>query len=229
MSFRFLCLILLPTVLFLSLKDVYAQTDPQIDFIQVIAQDTSTANSVGLKKLNVEERKKLNQVLNSIYQLGIKEGSKPTTGSTGSPSSGDKAYKTRIESAEGDLLKLENGAIIEISSGYLGYVGYRKQAVLLNIGRQWKVWIEGKKVYKCELLRSSQRSSGSTVKSVYISEVRGGGSMLIMLDGSIYEVNNLYTITTGLWIGMSEAIIMDGTELLNLDEGDEFVEVTRIK
>ena len=61
---------------------------------------------------------------------------------------------TKIDEDSNDILKLENDAIVEISYGYLGYVGYRKDALLFKDRRQWKLWIEGKKVFKVDLLRS---------------------------------------------------------------------------
>jgi uncharacterized protein with GYD domain len=141
---------------------------------------------------------------------------------------GPRAYRTRIESDHDDILKLENGGVVEITSGYLGYVGYRKHCVLFKSGTRWRVWIEGKKIYKCELL-SAPDEEPEIVEELYISEVKGDGSILVMLDGSIYEVDSLDTITTGLWLGMSDALLFNNGELLNLDEDDEMVNVIRIR
>ena len=49
-----------------------------------------------------------------------------------------KAYKTIINKVDDAVLILDNGAIVEIKSGYLSYDGYGKDAVLYKIGNQWK-------------------------------------------------------------------------------------------
>ncbi len=110
----------------------------------------------------------------------------------------------------------------------LGYVGYRKTVVLFNVGGSWKVWIEGKKAYKCEVLRMPDWRRPSSAEMVMISEVKGDGAILVMADGSIYEVDSFYTIDTSLWLGISDALIINGYELINLDEGDDIIEVTKL-
>ena len=96
-------------------------------------------------------------------------------------------YITKIEEDKNDVLILSNGGIVEITQGFLGFVGFRKDAILFKDGARWKIWIEGKKVYKCDLLKApSGRASGSGEK-VYISEVKGDGKILVMLDGSIMK------------------------------------------
>ena len=50
-----------------------------------------------------------------------------------------------------------------------------------------------------------------------------------MANGSIYEVDTIDTIHTALWLGASEALIIDGCELIHLESGDDIVGVTRIR
>lgn len=138
-------------------------------------------------------------------------------------------YITKIDEDKDDVLMLTNGGIVEITHGFLGFLGIRKDAVLFKDGASWKIWIKGKKVYKCDLLKApSSRASGSGTK-VYISEVKGDGKILIMLDGSIYEVDDLYTTDTSLWLGNFDALLIDSTRLINFDESSEMVEVTKLK
>jgi len=139
---------------------------------------------------------------------------------------GTVAYQTKIDSDSGDIIKLENGAIVEVSS-YFGYLGYRKSAVLYGSGHRCNIWIAGKKSYKCELLKAPE-GRGEPAKEVHISEVKGNGAILIMLDGSIYEVDSIDEIYTSLWLGISDGILISGTTLINFDS-DEAVTVYRIK
>lgn len=68
---------------------------------------------------------------------------------------GIQVYKTVIEDDKGsDIFKLENGGIVEVKMGYVGYVGYRKKVLLFPDGGRWKLWIEGKKSYPVEILKA---------------------------------------------------------------------------
>ena len=141
-------------------------------------------------------------------------------------SDGTIAFQTKVDHDSGDIIKLENGAIVEVSS-YFGYIGYRKKAVLFGSGNKCNIWIAGKKSYKCELLKSPEKR-GEPAKEVHISEVKGNGTILIMLDGSMYEVDSIDEIHTSLWLGISDGLLISGTTLVNFD-ADEAVTVHRIK
>ena len=240
---KFVCLITaFLLILLILVSPVYSQ-EKSFDFIAEILQNQKLSEDIGLNKLSDAERIKLNKLLNNVYLYGVEIGKKKLTGATNTPKS-DKSmsnenmqkahysnigYKTKIDNDDGDVLKLDNGAMVEISFGYLGYVGYRKNAVLYKIGQQWKIWIEGKKLYRCDLLKSPSYGSSCSVEELTINEVKGDGTVLIMSNGSMYEVDSLYTINTSLWLGFNDALLLDGSELINLDEGDEIIEVTKIR
>ena len=106
-------------------------------------------------------------------------------------------------------------------------MGYRKSAVLYGSGHRCNLWIAGKKSYKCELLKAPD-GRGEPAKEVHISEVKGNGTILIMLDGSMYEVDAIDEIYTSLWLRISDGILISGTTLINFDS-EEAVTVYRIK
>lgn len=141
-------------------------------------------------------------------------------------SDGTIAYQTKISSDSDEIIKLENGAIVKVSS-YFGYLGYRKTAILYGSGHRCKIWIAGKKSYNCELLKQPNRK-GQPAKKVHISQVKGNGTILMMLDGSIYEVDSIDTIYTSLWLGISDGLLINGMTLINFDS-DEAINVSRIK
>lgn len=207
------------------------------DFISLIKSSPETREATGIQKLSAEEQKALNVVFDRVYAMGFKDGMEKAKRATKEPekqlvapqASKANVFITKIDDENGDVLKLANGAIVEISSGFLGLIGFSKDAVLFRDGYTWKIWIEGKKVFKCDLLKPPSGGNSGTCEKVYISEVRGEGSILIMLDGSIYEVDSIFTIDSSLWLGNSDALLIDGSRLLNLDEGGEIVDVTRIK
>ena len=145
----------------------------------------------------------------------------------GSASDG-KAFVTKVKSDKDDVLILENGGIVKISSGYLGYVGYRKDAVLFKSGSSWFIWVSGKKAYKCELIDSPAGKAVPATKTS-VKQVKGNGSFVETDDGSIYQVDQLNTITTALWFGTTEVLILDDSKMLNLSTGGEMVDVTKLK
>jgi len=67
---------------------------------------------------------------------------------------GIPVYKTRIAEEKSDILKLENGAIVEVNFGFVGFVGFYKKALLYPEGGSWKLWIEGKKTFPVELIKA---------------------------------------------------------------------------
>lgn len=144
-----------------------------------------------------------------------------------SGSSATQAFVSKVDNDDNDVITLQNGAIVEVSLGYVGYIGWNKAAILFNKGSQWMIWIEGKKAYRCDILKepSGRRTSA---EMIHISEVVGGGSILKLLSGGLLEVDSLNTIDTSLWLGVSDALLINGSSLVNLDEG-ELIEVTRLK
>jgi len=69
----------------------------------------------------------------------------------------------------------------------------------------------------------------SSAELVVISQVKGDGALLLMADGSIFEVSSLNRIDTSLWLGGSEALLIDGSRLVNLSESGGIIDVVRVK
>ena len=138
-------------------------------------------------------------------------------------------YITKIDEDKDDILKLDNGAIVKITRGLLGLVGLRKDAVLYKDGGRWKIWIEGKKAFDCDVLKAPPLRPRSSGVVISISEVKGEGAILTTLRGSTYEVGDIHVFKTSLWLGNFEALLIDGNRLLNLEEGSEIIDVTKLK
>lgn len=215
-----------------------------IDFVSRIEASPEAARTIGLHKLTAEEKEQLNLLFNAAYEVGYQAAEasdgvpssseergarKATPAPAPVPRSSYVAYRTKIESDDGDILRLENGAMVEVVGGYLGYLGYRKEAILLDASGACKIWIEGKRLYRCELLRSPRSVSATPVEALMVSEVKGGGEILVALDGRVFEVDPIYTIFTSLWLAPFDALVLNELEMLNLDSGDEPVQVRRLK
>lgn len=69
-------------------------------------------------------------------------------------SNGIPVYKTRIASEKSDIYKLDNGAIVEVNFGFVGFVGFSTKVLLYQEGIGWKLWIEGKKSFPVEILKA---------------------------------------------------------------------------
>ena len=138
-------------------------------------------------------------------------------------------YITKIEEDDGDVLKLENGAIVEVVQGFIGFVGFRKDAALFRDGLRWRIWIEGKEAHQCDVLRFPDTRPTGTGEVAHLFEVKADGKVLTMLDGTRYLVDDLDVFTTSMWLGISDVLVIDGVRLLNLRESGEIVHVSRLR
>jgi len=136
-------------------------------------------------------------------------------------------YQTRVEEDKDDILLLENGAAVHVN-GYLGYLAYRKAAVLYGSVGAWKILLEGKHVVACDVIRAPDIGVRSNAELVTLSKVKGRGSILFMDDKSIWEVNRGEDVISQLWIAPFNGLLIEGSRLLNLDDG-ESVQVTRVQ
>lgn len=138
------------------------------------------------------------------------------------------AYLTKVESESNGVLRLANGAIVEVTSGFLGFLGLRKDAVLLASDSRCRLWIEGKRTYRCSVLKAPSAKPVAAALTSIVS-VSSGGGVIRTLDGAIYEVDSLDRIYTSLWLPGSEVAVFGGTGMLNLDQGDGIITVARLK
>jgi len=166
-----------------------------------------------------------------MYKTVLKNYLSQTTLSRNSKSSFEnekKGFITKIDEDDDDILKLENGAIVEVSYGYLGYIGYRKDCIVYKSKSGWKIWIKGKKSFSCTILKEPSYTSKIDIQEVTISKVSSSGDMIFLTDGSIYEVS-YQSYETNLWLSYSSALLINGFQIINLDEGSEIIDVVKIK
>ena len=166
----------------------------------------------------------------SVYKTIIKNhhSSSPVTNSYPNKESTGIGFKTKIDEDNDDVLILDNGAIVEISYGYLGYLGYRKDCIVYKSGSSWKIWIEGKKSFSCTILKEPSYISKMDIKEVTISKISDNGDIIFLTDGSVYEVS-YQSYETTLWLGYSSALLINGYQIINLDEGSEIIDIIKIK
>ncbi len=102
----------------------------------------------------------------------------------GYPQDNTQIYLTKVDNDNGDVIKLENGAIVEIRFGYVGYIGYRKDALLFRTSGRWKLWIESKKVFNVDMIKSP--ISPSKAITTYTIE-RTTNDEKFVVNGEQYE------------------------------------------
>ena len=208
---------------------VSAQAD-DLDLLSVFTRQPGMAERLGLAKLTDEEKAAWNEVLNVLLQAANGTvGTALLPPASLSPVAGAAfgVFEGTVDETDGNVVQLSNGAIAEVT-GYLGFVGYGSDAMLVRDGRGWRLWIEGKQTYSVRLLREPAAWSGRAGELVNISEVLGNGAILRLLDGRILEVGSIDQVYTGIWPGFSEAILIGGYELFNLDRGQK-VRITAIR
>jgi hypothetical protein len=137
-------------------------------------------------------------------------------------------YTTKISKDENDILVLANGCIVKITGGFLGFVGFQKDAVLFKDGLNWKIWIKGKKVFNCEIIKAPSIAVTENGERFLIEEVKSNGKILKMSGGAIYTVDDFSTFDTTLWMGNVDALLIDGKRLINFTDADAIVEVTKL-
>lgn len=202
----------------------------RVDIAALIRADPALAGALGVSKLTPDEVYAWNQLLNNLLAgkglpdaLAAARGEGITT-----PSRKAAAFVTKLDSEAYTVLRLRNGAIVEVTSGYVGYIGYSNDVVLIDQGSGCRIWIEGKQAFPCQVLKSPA-TRPSYAELVVISEVEGDGARLVMVDGSIFEVSSFNRFDASRWLGRSEALLIDGSRLVNLEEPGGVIEVVRIK
>lgn len=86
---------------------------------------------------------------------------------------GTPVYKTQISEENNSIYKLMNGGIVEVKYGYVGYLGYGKKVLLYPENGGWKLWIQDKKAFGVEILKTP------TASPTYVTTI---GEVLDLLD-----------------------------------------------
>lgn len=74
--------------------------------------------------------------------------------------------------------------------------------------------------------RIAERRATGDCESHSIEEIEGDGKIIKLDDGSLWEVDDVDTVTTSIWLPVSEVVVCQG-KMVNVDD-DESVQVTPI-
>jgi hypothetical protein len=215
----------------------------ELDFVGILSKDADTAKRLGVTKLNAQELAEWYRILNVVYRAGGDKGQLTTSGqTTSSPSTkqgleganAPKAATSRLWLSKADLngddvIVLNNGAVFKISFGFVG-IGLRRNVGLIQEGRSWSLLILGKRIFRGELVKPPEVGQPVNFRRASISEVSAGGSIITMLDGSIFEIDAIGRIETALWLPVSDVLILDGEKLVHVDGlTTEVIQAKRLK
>lgn len=128
-------------------------------------------------------------------------------------------YETAVtEVADGEygetVIELRNGGVF-VPRGYVPYIGYGKDALLLVQGRSATLLVDYRELQG--RLAVKPRSGGEAGRKMMVSEVRADGKVLRFVDGSLYEVTVGFT---DFW-DFADVILFDSGRVLKLDSRDE--------
>jgi len=208
---------------------VPTRPDPP-DLLATIRRDDALAKRIGLAKLTAQEQDALGGALKAAYMLGW-EASRDMSGK-GTPApagAGVTAVVSKVDELNDSIVKLRNGMVVELTSIAPAYLGFGKDCIVFKSGSSHKIWIAGKKTYRCDIIKSGDIVRKRSVREDSIEEVRGHGAVLKLLSSGLFEVDSLATITTSLWLPGSAVLVIDDTAIVSLDGGDDIVSVKALR
>jgi hypothetical protein len=118
--------------------------------------------------------------------------------------------------------------VLEVYS-FFGLIGFNKDSLLFKEGNSWRLWIEGKKSYRCKIIKPPFTKPNVYLEKKQIMKVTSDGSFLTDINGIMYEVNSLDTIETRLWIPPLDILIIDEIEVINMSLMSPAIIVQKLK
>ncbi|URL59649.1 hypothetical protein IM816_06000 [Luteibacter flocculans] len=76
-------------------------------------------------------------------------------------------------------------------------------------------------------LATSPKTASACDSGYWVQSVADDGGIIVLNDGTIWEVSSIDKINSALWLPMTEIVVCDD-KLINVDD-NETVEATRIK
>jgi hypothetical protein len=210
--------------LFILILSVGATT-AQPNFIAELAKDPDSVRKLGLNKLTQSEQDEWNRLLSAVYAASKGESSTPQSSTASNqlssrveaPGASGQIWLSRADLSSEDVIRLENGAVFQVSIGVVG-VGIRREVGLIREATRWSLWVSGKRVYRGDLLRPPDIGKPLSFTKTSITSVASDGSLLTMLDGTVYEVDLVNRVDTTIWLPVSDVLILENGRIINLND-----------
>ena len=135
-------------------------------------------------------------------------------------------YESRIDEQSDGVLELGNDAVVR-TPAYLGAVERSQEAILFILGSGCRIWVEGRGVYRCEVLRNPSDEAPTTpAMLIWIERIARDGALLHLAGGSVLEVLDQKHVTN-VW-RPGEALLIGDSRVLPREGSEEVVNVVRM-
>ena len=135
-------------------------------------------------------------------------------------------WESKIDRESGEVIMLDNGGVVKVTFGFIGFIGFRKDAVLFKSGSSWRIWIEGKRVFPCDLLKRPTENP-TVADQLTIDSVGSSGEIIVTTNGAVFRVGSGQSAAS-LWRSGASVLLLGGSRILNPDAA-EVVEVSRLR
>jgi hypothetical protein len=200
-----------------------------------VRKDPAALARAGLSKLTEAECGELERLLQTAFDAGFEAGARQALAvltPEREPALGS-VFDSKIDEASDDVLKLRNGAVVHVTRGYVGYIGFGRDCCLFKPSghKTWRIWVANKKSFPCEVWKEPVESvrRRRTVREATVTEVKGAGAILRFDDSALFEVDEYDRFTTSMWIAPLSVLVLDDEELLDLDGGGDRVRAIKIR
>ncbi len=107
------------------------------------------------------------------------------------------------------------------------FLGIGSKLLLPDEGQECKIWNSEHLGSLDSLSAPSAQQSAGCEDGHWIQNVAGDGEIVILEDGSVWQVDSIDTITSSLWLPISNVMVC-GATMINTDDGEK-VGVIRLK
>jgi hypothetical protein len=218
-------------LLLLMLLSLLASSNAETNVLMVLEKDPVMSKKLGLAKLSKDEKQAWNNLLVQAFELGRSGGSgrEAKASALATANSGSRLWLSKADLDGKEVILLRNGAIFQVSSGYVGY-GYSRDVALIQDGSRWTLWVSGKREFRGTLLQSPKAGTAVGFSRKTVSKVISDGSVVMMDDNTVYNVDSVAQIHTSLWLPLTEVLALETDQLINLNDATEgVVKATRLK
>jgi hypothetical protein len=140
------------------------------------------------------------------------------------------AYRSWIRHRDQDLLELADGAVVRVQRPLPERLSLAADVVLFQTAISWNLWIEDLGAQPCRLVEPpAWYADPEPTVLTRIGLVAGRGAALLTVDGAVFDVDRFDVSTTEDWLPGSRLLLLSEGEAINLDCGDDAVELVRLR
>ena len=208
------------------------------DLSELIRRSPDLADRVGWQKLSLLERNALNEIFQdtiskaqrSIDRIDSPGHSQPLDRMRLAIAQNGRAYVGRVRNIRDNTVELNNGAKVRIDRLGSNVTARLQDAVLFDaLGNRALIWVEDVGTYQCAIDEFPRREEGQPAYVEMIDLVTPRGTTILGLGGRVYEVSTFDTGDADSWRSPGRALIIGDEQMVNLDDCNAIIRVTRLR